>query len=68
VSSLERDYYHRDPSGTKLVGERTGTTYGLTDRMRVRLAGVNLEERKIDFMLVESGRAQSRAGSRRRRG
>jgi hypothetical protein len=29
---------------------------------------VNLEERKIDFMLVESGRAQSRAGSRRRRG
>jgi ribonuclease R len=63
---LERDYYHRDPSGTKLVGERTGTTYGLTDRMRVRLAGVNLEERKIDFMPVESTRAESRARGRRR--
>ena len=70
VSSLERDYYHRDPSGTKLVGERTGTTYGLTDRMRVRLAGVNLEERKIDFMPVEAtrtqGRPQGRARGRRR--
>jgi ribonuclease R len=66
VSSLERDYYHRDPSGTKLVGERTGTTYGLTDRMRVRLAGVNLEERKIDFMPVEAARTQSRARGRRR--
>jgi ribonuclease R len=66
VSSLERDYYHRDPSGTRLVGERTGTTYGLTDRMRVRLASVNLEERKIDFMPVEVAPAASRARRRRR--
>jgi ribonuclease R len=66
VSSLERDYYHRDPSGTKLIGERTGTTYGLTDRMRVRLAGVNLEERKIDFMPVEFARAPDRGRTRRR--
>jgi ribonuclease R len=63
---LERDYYHRDPSGTKLVGERTGTTYGLTDRMRVKLAGVNLEERKIDFMPVEAAPAQGRARGRHR--
>jgi hypothetical protein len=34
--------------------------------MRVRLAGVNLEERKIDFMPVESGRAQGRSRTRRR--
>jgi ribonuclease R len=66
VSSLERDYYHRDPSGTKLVGERTGTTYGLTNRLRVRLASVNLEERKIDFMPVETAPAQTRAPKRRR--
>jgi ribonuclease R len=66
VSSLERDYYHRDASGTKLVGERTGTTYGLTDRMRVKLAGVNLEERKIDFMPVEAAPAQGRARGRHR--
>jgi ribonuclease R len=66
---LERDYYHRDPSGTKLVGERTGTTYGLTDRMRVKLAGVNLEERKIDFMPVETQRsAAPPARKRHRRG
>jgi hypothetical protein len=34
--------------------------------MRVRLAGVNLEERKIDFMPVESERAQARPRGRRR--
>lgn len=67
VSSLPRDYYHRDPSGTKLVGERTGTAYGLTDRMRVRLASVNLDERKIDFMPVDAQRAAAVERPRKRR-
>lgn len=53
VSSLPRDYYHRDAMGTTLTGERTGRTYRLTDMLRVRLASVNLEERKIDFVLAE---------------
>jgi ribonuclease R len=69
VSFLPRDYYHRDPSGTKLVGERTGTAYGLTDRLRVRLSNVSLEERKIDFVPVESaGAAATGTPKRRRRG
>jgi ribonuclease R len=53
VSTLPRDYYHREPSGTALVGERTGKRITLMDRVRVRLMGVNLEERKIDFVLEE---------------
>src|SRR5690606_19822352 len=60
VTSLPRDYYHRDPTGTKLVGERTGRTYRLTDTLDVRLVGVNVEERKIDFVPVEQ---QSEAGA-----
>ena len=66
VSALPRDYYHRDASGTKLVGERTGRAYGLTDRMRVRLANVSLEERKIDFMLPET--QDARPSHQRRKG
>ena len=67
VSALPRDYYHRDPSGTTLSGERTGTSYRLSDKMAVRLAAVNLEERKIDFVPEESpGADPSRRRGRRR--
>lgn len=52
VTSLPRDYYRRDASGTKLTGERTGKTYGLTDTLHVQLVNVNLEERKIDFVPI----------------
>jgi ribonuclease R len=72
VSALPGDYYHRDPTGTALTGERTGTTYRLTDPLRVRLVGVNVDERKIDFVPAESGAATSDArparDRRRRRG
>ena len=68
VSSLPGDYYHKDASGTALVGERTGASYRLTDRLRVRLASVNLEERKIDFMLAAKAEAAAApAGERKKR-
>jgi ribonuclease R len=53
VTALPRDYYHRDATGTVLTGERSGTAYRLTQRLQVRLAAVNVEERKIDFVPVE---------------
>jgi ribonuclease R len=53
VSALPPDYYHRDPSGTALVGERSGRRFQLTDRLTARLARVDLEERKIDFAPIE---------------
>jgi ribonuclease R len=68
VSSLPGDYYHKDPSGTALVGERTGASFRLTDRLRVRLASVNLGERKIDFMLAaKEESAAAPAGERKKR-
>ncbi|HEX5049420.1 MAG TPA: ribonuclease R [Gammaproteobacteria bacterium] len=53
VTSLPKDYYHRDPTGTALTGERTRETYRLADPMRVRLVAVNIEERKVDFVPAE---------------
>lgn len=70
VSALPRDYYHRGAGGTELVGERTGTRFRLTDELRVRLAHVSLEERKIDFVPVDAdaaGREDGRVRKRRRR-
>jgi ribonuclease R len=54
VTSLNNDYYQFDPLRHQLLGERSGVRYQLGNPVRVRLAGVNLEDRKIDFDLVET--------------
>ncbi|MBU6509644.1 MAG: ribonuclease R [Gammaproteobacteria bacterium] len=52
VTSLPSDYYDHDAVGHRLVGERSGRVFRLTDAVRVRVVNVNLEERKIDFELA----------------
>ncbi|MHB8423849.1 MAG: ribonuclease R [Gammaproteobacteria bacterium] len=54
VTSLPSDYYSHDPVGHRMVGERSGRIYRLTDPIRVRVSNVNLEEHKIDFEPVIS--------------
>jgi ribonuclease R len=54
VTALPRDYYHKDATGTVLKGERSGREYRLTETLQVRLVAVNVEERKVDFVPVES--------------
>lgn len=55
VSSLQNDYYHFDASGQRLIGERTRRVYRLGDRVRVQIARVDLDERKIDLLVVDGG-------------
>lgn len=54
VTSLENDYYHFDPVRHRLIGERQRQMFRLGDRLRVQIARVDLEERKIDFVLLKS--------------
>ena len=70
VTSLRNDYYHFDPVGHRLHGERSGQVYRLGDRLTVRVARVDLDERKIDFEPVENEhreRGQRNRYLRRRR-
>jgi len=53
VSDLGRDYFHFDEKAHAMVGERTGARYRLSDRVKVQLARVSLEQNKIDFRLAE---------------
>jgi ribonuclease R len=53
VSTLKNDYYEYDERTHRLNGSRSGTSYGLGDRLRVRLVRVNLDERKIDLELLQ---------------
>ncbi len=64
VTSLPRDYYHRDPGGTTLRGDRTGSSYRLTETMKVRLVAVNVEECKIDLVPVDAEQGPTQAPAR----
>lgn len=52
ITALDSDYYHFDQAAHTLVGERAGLRFRLGDEIRVLVAAVNLEERKIDFQPV----------------
>jgi ribonuclease R len=67
ITALDNDYYHFDPVGHRLTGERTGTVYRLGDRVRVQVAAVNLDERKIDFVMAQETDKGGRGKRRRRR-
>lgn len=55
ITALDKDYYHFDPVGHRLVGERSGQVFRLGDPITVQVARVDLDERKIDFVLHHAG-------------
>ncbi len=54
VNDLADDYYIHDEKQYCLKGQNTGKTYRLGDQVRIRVARVLREMRKLDFTLVES--------------
>ena len=54
ITSLPSDYYQFEAGKQRLIGERTRRVFKLGDRLGVRVAQVNLDERKIDFELLDS--------------
>lgn len=53
ISHLGQDYFHFDPTSHQLKGERTNTTYRLGDSVKIKVARVDLDEKKIDFDLIQ---------------
>ncbi len=51
ITSLGRDYYHYDDVRMCLSGENTGKKYCVGDVVEVKVAAVNLDEKKIDLVL-----------------
>lgn len=67
VSTLVNDYYRFDAPKHRLIGERSGNVYRLADPVRVKVARVDLDERKIDFELIDAGGATLKQRRRRAR-
>jgi ribonuclease R len=61
ISQLANDYYHFDAVRKLLKGERTGTQFRLGDHVRIQVLRASLEDRKIDFKMVEPRRAEKSA-------
>ena len=68
VSALDNDYYHFEPVGHRLVGERTRKVYRVGDRLRVKVMRVDLDERKIDFEPAGEDRIPAGEAIRGKRG
>jgi ribonuclease R len=66
VSTLDRDYYQFDAAKHRLIGERSSKSFGLGDKVVVQVSNINLEERKVDLVLVSAD--SPRGGSRRKQG
>jgi len=64
VSYLGKEYFRHDTVRRALVGERSGTVFGLTGHVRVRVLRVNLADRKIDFELVAAPTTEAAPAAR----
>ncbi|MEQ1248055.1 ribonuclease R [Acinetobacter soli] len=53
VSQLGDDFFIYDQASQSLVGQNRGQIFGLGDEVKIKVAGVNLDERKIDFELTQ---------------
>lgn len=67
VSTLQSDYYHYDTIKHALIGERSGRRYSLGDLVRVKLVRVDLDERKIDFMVAEDVNREDKKSALRKK-
>jgi ribonuclease R len=64
VTALPGDYYRFDPAQARLVGERSGRTFQLGDKVTVQVARVDLDDKKIDLELDEMpARRKDRGGA-----
>jgi ribonuclease R len=53
VTGFKNDYYHFDAAHHRLVGERSRKIYRLGDSVEVIVARVDLDDKKIDFDLIQ---------------
>jgi len=65
ITALKSDYYHFDAARHLLKGENSGKTYRLGDPIEVVVARVDLDDRKIDFALPDSGDDNRKTGKRK---
>ncbi|MFM8453916.1 MAG: ribonuclease R [Gammaproteobacteria bacterium] len=54
VTNLQDDYYEFDPVRHRLIGSRLNKMFELGQKVEVKVSTINIEQRKIDFLLVST--------------
>lgn len=67
ITGLPKDYYRHEAAHHRLVGERTGRVYRLGDTVHVRVARVDMDERKIDLELIDGDAEGQQKGDGKKR-
>jgi len=67
VTALKSDYYHFDAAHHVMKGENSGKNYRLGDTIEIVVARVDLDDRKIDFTLPETGEEENFRKPRKKR-
>lgn len=58
VTALPSDYYKHDPVTHSMTGEQSRAVYRLADTLKVRVARVDMDTRRIDFDLSDAKKAK----------
>jgi ribonuclease R len=65
ITALPGDYYNFDKAKQRLTGERTGRSFQLGGAVRVQVARVDLDDRKIDLELIEARAPKKAKGGKK---
>ena len=55
LRDIQSDFFEFDQDHYRLVGRRTGIVYNLGDPVRIRVKKTNLEQKLLDYELIETG-------------
>jgi ribonuclease R len=64
INSLGSDYFIHDPLSHKLVGEKSGVIYSLGMELQIVVSKVDLDRRRIDFVLAIDMGAKKRSSKK----
>ncbi len=67
VTSLADDFYFYDPLKQQLIGERSGKLYKVGRRIEVQISRVDLEEKKLDLIIVGQSNSSSKKSKYKKR-
>jgi ribonuclease R len=68
VNSLKQDYFHYIENHMALVGERTGMTLKIGQKVRIRVEKADPETREVDFELLEAEEVTKLEAPKKRQG
>lgn len=55
LRDIQSDFFEFDQEHYRIVGKRTGVIYNLGDPVKIRVKSTNLEQKLLDYELVETG-------------